>query len=274
MASGPRITIIEGGPYKVEGHVPLSEDAIVSTHGRYPMQYRRVRDYATEGRDGYLLCRCGRSKAMPFCDGTHAAIGFTGEETASREPYAERAERYSGPRLALLDDDRCAYARFCHRLGSEVWTLTERAADERTERSAIAAAWECPTGRLTSFDRLTGEPYEQGFEPGIVILEDVEERASGPLFVRGGIPLIGADGFEYEVRNRYALCRCGHSRDVPFCDAYHISYRFYDGSESFEGLWGGEDPTIEALPGEGELVEPPHMRRGGSVASDAKRPEG
>ena len=259
MASEPRITIIENGPYKVEGHVPLTQDAIVSTDGHYPMQYRQVCSYATEDRDGYLLCRCGHSKTMPFCDGTHARIGFAAEECASRAPFVERANRYTGPELVLYDDNRCAYARFCHRMDSEVWSLTEDATDETMRENAIAAAWECPTGRLVSCDRASGEAYEQSFEPSIVILEDVEERASGPLFVRGGIPLVGADGFEYEIQNRYALCRCGHSKDVPFCDAYHVTYRFYDGSPSFEGRIGAEDPSIEALPKPDEL--PPRTDR-------------
>ncbi len=250
----PRITIIEGGPYRVQGHVPLSQDAIVPNENGDHMEYRHVCDYAVEDKNGYLLCRCGHSKSMPFCDGTHVKIGFRGHEVASRAPYMDRAEAWEGPELILLDDNRCAYARFCHRAGSEVWTLTEESYNEQIKEQAVAAAWECPTGRLTSYDRETREPYEQDFEPSIVILEDVEERASGPLFVRGGIPLIGAGGHEYEVRNRYALCRCGYSRDLPFCDASHVSYRFYDGSESFEGEYHEKDRTIEELPD----LERPH----------------
>jgi len=41
---------------------------------------------------------------------------------------------------------------------------------------------------------------------------------SGPLWLRGGIPVVAADGFENEVRKRVTLCRCGQSRNKPFRD--------------------------------------------------------
>jgi CDGSH-type Zn-finger protein len=46
--------------------------------------------------------------------------------------------------------------------------------------------------------------------------------------VRGGIPVVGADGVTYEVRNRQALCRCGASSNKPFCDGSHASIGFKD----------------------------------------------
>ena len=73
-----------------------------------------------------------------------------------------------------------------------------------------------------------GNVYEHDYEPSIEILQDPEQEASAGLFVKGGIPTESADGYIYEVRNRAALCRCGKSRNKPFCDATHISIRFSD----------------------------------------------
>ena len=247
MADSPRIKIMKDGPYIVTGGVPLSEDAIVVGDDRHHMEYRRMRDFDVQ--ETYSLCRCGHSSTMPFCDGSHARTHFHGAEVASEESYLDRADVYPGPKLYLFDDNRCAYARFCHRRHGDVWTLTENSELPGIKDEAIEASWDCPTGRLVHVDPRTQEVFEEAFDPSIVILEDVEEESSGPLFVRGGIPLEGSDGVEYEQRNRYALCRCGHSRNMPFCDAMHISFGFNDGSQAFEGRRGTADDSFHDRPG-------------------------
>ena len=65
---------------------------------------------------------------------------------------------------------------------------------------------------------------------------------NGPYVVTGKIPLakqtIEADaegqsrdwqqGPEFEVEETYALCRCGHSSNKPFCDGSHKTSGFCD----------------------------------------------
>lgn len=49
----------------------------------------------------------------------------------------------------------------------------------------------------------------------------------GPLLVRGPFTLVDQDGDEITVdREVVALCRCGHSRQRPFCDGTHRLTRF------------------------------------------------
>lgn len=221
------ITISLNGPYLVRGGVPLLQQEIVPVGGH--REYRTVRSFPHQ--ESYALCRCGHTSTPPYCDGTHREIHFDGTETASREPYVERADVYPGPGVTLLDDNRCAFARFCHREDGDVWTLTEESGDARLEREAVKASSDCPAGRLTHVDMREGTAYEPRLQSSIVLLEDLEEGVSGPLFVRGGVALVSADGTEYELRNRYALCRCGASRNKPFCDAMHVNIGYDDGLE-------------------------------------------
>lgn len=218
-----KIEIMENGPYLVSGNVPLTEKIIIPNSKIN--EYHQGRKFPLNRE--YALCRCGHSKTPPFCDGHHERIGFNGTETASRDTYFNRAEMLEGPDLKLMDDNRCAYARFCHREEGNVWELTERSDDPQFRKEAIKAAIDCPTGRLVALDR-AGNPIEPHFEPSIEILQDPAEGVSGPVFVKGNIPIESAGGFFYEARNRIALCRCGKSRNKPFCDAAHISVKYVD----------------------------------------------
>lgn len=222
--SSMRITVVENGPYVVEGSVPLKEEIIeqeehhkVLTEGKtYPEQA------------AYTLCRCGKTKTPPFCDGAHVHESFEGTETASRDRYRDRAQVFEGEHLTLYDDNRCAFARLCHRQDGDVWSLTKTADTEHLKEEAIQASSLCPAGRLEHVDKTDDTTAEPELEPSISILQDPEKGVSSGIFVRGGITLVAADGEEYEKRNRYMLCRCGESRNKPFCDASHVPAKFKD----------------------------------------------
>jgi hypothetical protein len=83
---------------------------------------------------------------------------------------------------------------------------------------------------LIAVDKETGKPVEPKLPQSIGVVEDPAQNCSGPLWVRGGISLIGADGQAYEVRNRMTLCRCGRSENKPFCNGAHAADpKFRDG---------------------------------------------
>ena len=219
----PHIRIMKDGPYIVSGSVPISEKIIIPRGKGYayedgePLPQRAV----------YSLCRCGKTKTPPFCDGSHVADHFDGTETACKTDYMSRAARIDGAGLDLLDDGRCAFARFCHREDGDAWELAEDSASEYHRSEAIIAANECPAGRLTAVEK-DGTVHEPVYEPGIEILQDPEEHVSCGIFVKGGIPIESADGSRYEVRNRVVLCRCGYSGNKPFCDSRHVSEGYRD----------------------------------------------
>lgn len=77
-----RITPYRNGPYLVRGAFVLTDQ-----DGNEIESSRRV----------VALCRCGRSKIRPFCDGTHKAAGFRAE---SAPPQA--AQRGGGAGQAAV----------------------------------------------------------------------------------------------------------------------------------------------------------------------------
>ena len=220
------ITVTENGPYVVDGDVPLADQHIVPNAEGESIEWRegQPHSHATQ----YKLCRCGHSASKPFCDGTHTRIGFDGTETASREPYEAQAQRIDGPTMVLDDAEHlCAFARFCDPQG-QVWNLVQITDRPGVEKLVEHEAGHCPAGRLVARHRATGKAFEPHFTPSIGLVQDTAKGISGPLWVRGGIPVIGADGQAYEVRNRVTLCRCGASSNKPFCDGSHASIGFRD----------------------------------------------
>lgn len=218
-----KIKITKDGPYLISGNITLDEKIISESVNGHIM--KDCRSFA--GREQYALCRCGQSKNMPFCDGSHIKAEFDGTETASTRLYLEQAQVIEGPDLILTDvEDLCALALFCHRPGGSVWDLTEESDNTSAKEEAIKAASECPAGRLVAWDKATGRAIEPDFTPSISIIYDQEEDVSGPIWVKGGIPIENSDGEILEKRNRVTLCRCGKSSNKPFCDATHISLGF------------------------------------------------
>lgn len=207
----------DNGPYRVEGDLVLTDARGARSIADKPM----------------FLCRCGGSANKPFCDGTHKRNGFDGTLTADLEPMAERRVAYEGAGITVYDDrSRCAHAGTCTaglpsvwRLGQEPWI------DARTGGAAEIAevVRSCPSGALTY--ALPGEPtpVEELLPAEIVAVPD------GPLHVRGGIPVVTPAGETYEVRNRQTLCRCGQSRNKPFCDGSHWDAGFRDPGDPSAG---------------------------------------
>lgn len=58
---------------------------------------------------------------------------------------------------------------------------------------------------------------------------EIRVRDNGPYKVTGPVRLVDPDGNEIAVPDTgrpIALCRCGQSRDKPFCDAAHKASGF------------------------------------------------
>ncbi len=221
-----KVVVTRNGPYLVSGGAPLSEQTIFTGSNGDSEAWREGERFPQQ--DSYALCRCGHSKKKPYCDGSHTQAKFDGTETASRKPYVEQAQVMQGPVHALSDAETlCAFARFCDPNG-QVWEQVEQTDDPQVAKNFLRQVNACPSGRLVAWDRATGEALEAALPVSIGVVQDPAQDVSGPLWLRGRIPVIAADGFAYEVRNRVTLCRCGASKNKPFCDGSHASVKFRD----------------------------------------------
>jgi CDGSH-type Zn-finger protein len=225
-----KVLVTKNGPYLVSGGLPLAKEVILTDDDGISNDYGKGDSYP--GQETYALCRCGGSKHKPFCDGTHEKINFDGTETARKKKYFGQAEKIQGPGYVLTDvPDLCAAARFCHQAGG-IWRLAGESDDPGTKGLASHIAGQCPSGRLVVWDAESGKPIEPEMEPSISLVEDPEKGVSGPIWVKGGVPVESENGTKYEVRERVTLCRCGQSVNKPFCDGTHISCGFDDGDSS------------------------------------------
>ena len=217
MADEPSISIAPDGPYLVNT-APLVVRTPVKTAAGEPIAWERVGTLET--RERYALCRCGSSERKPFCDGTHARIGFDGTEVASGT-YDERAKPIGGADVVVRDDRSiCVHAGFCGTAATNVWKMAGAADATETRSLMLAMIERCPSGALTyRFDGAAAD-NETALPAQIAVVPD------GPLVVTGGLPITRADGQPLEARNRTTLCRCGQSRNKPLCDGTHAEVGF------------------------------------------------
>jgi CDGSH-type Zn-finger protein len=214
------VEVTENGPYIVRG-IPVVRTAQVETEYGEPVAWAPDRPLE-HGRTA-RLCRCGGSSTKPFCDDTHRTNGFDGTETADRGTFEERRYPYDGDGLTLEDDvSLCTQAGYCGDRFENVWAMIGRSKDPEVLERIRTMTSLCPSGRIRT--RLPGaDPDEPDLPASAAAIED------GPLWVRGGVQVTAADGSAYEVRNRQTLCRCGASRNKPFCDGSHKRVGFTDG---------------------------------------------
>lgn len=201
------IQAMPNGPYLVKGLTNLK-----NSNGE-----------ALPATDVVALCRCGGSSNKPFCDGTHAKNGFSGEKEA--DGSQDKVDGYVGQEITIHDNRSiCAHAGFCtdnlaavFRLRQEPWI------DPNGEeaQAIISAIRQCPSGALSySIDGITYKGQDR--EAAITVSKD------GPYFVTGGITLPGETLAEGASTEHYTLCRCGASKNKPFCDGSHWSIEFKD----------------------------------------------
>jgi CDGSH-type Zn-finger protein len=169
------------------------------------------------------LCRCGYSANKPYCDGTHSTINFSGEREIDNPLDRERT--YVGHGITIHDNRTiCSHAAVCVSKLSSVFSLDRRPwinPNGADVDSIINLINGCPSGALSySIGGIHYRDYER--EPMIRIEKD------GPYQVTGNIELKHELDLQPPSKEHYTLCRCGESKNKPFCDGSHHDIGFKD----------------------------------------------
>jgi CDGSH-type Zn-finger protein len=220
-----RIAVLPDGPYLVYGGVPLRRKRkIVAPENNAALTWRTGETLATENT--YALCRCGRSGAKPFCDGTHARVGFDGTESAGVKTYEESQHVHDGVGIsAQRVGELCVHAAFCIGRTRPIAAMLADTEDSDVRSNIMGRIDHCPSGSYSYALQRGGETIEPDLPEAISVLEEEDGLASA-LWVTGGVPVHRADGRPLETRNRMTLCRCGHSAGKPLCDGTHREIDF------------------------------------------------
>lgn len=217
-----KVTVQKNGPYVVQGAVPLVRKTAIESEYGEPLTWKK--DMTVKTGATYALCRCGLSSAKPFCDGTHAVEGFDGTEMADPGPIANRQTDYKGTGIVVKDDRSiCVHAGFCGDRISNVWKMSALSEDTQVRGRIMAMVERCPSGALAYSLEEGGEDIEPDLPAEISIIKD------GPFWISGEIFIERADDLPVEQRNRITLCRCGASKNKPFCDGRHKEVGFKEG---------------------------------------------
>ena len=170
-----------------------------------------------------VLCRCGASANKPFCDGTHVKIGFSSADP--ERAIQDKRETYEGQQIAIHDNRSiCAHAGHCteglpsvFRMKQAPWIDPDGARREQVAKTVRR----CPSGALSY--SVDGVEHRNGVgEPTIFVAPD------GPYVVTGGPELRDTKRAQGASLEQFTLCRCGESKNKPFCDGTHRHNGFKD----------------------------------------------
>ena len=211
MGTNTKITLREDGPL------------VVST----PPMLRDPVGAEIETGDVAALCRCGKSQKKPFCDGSHAAAGFTSAPDHSniRNTKIEYKGVVEGHDVTIsYTPVLCSHAGECSRLARNIFNPTEKPwikPENGSLEDVTAVLGACPSGALRvsigkqSPHHLTSADVE------------IEIEKHGPYWVKN-VPLEAEFNGVGASRAKYVLCRCGHSKNKPFCDGTHYDVKWRD----------------------------------------------
>lgn len=195
MSKSLNINIIDNGPIKVSGD-------------KKTLNYCGEALATDQDQDVYL-CRCGQSTNPPFCDGTHSKAGFVAE---APEGEKKPLHVWEGRTIkTFFNANACMHVFYCKPL--KALRAQELEGDDAAAAEIARVVQSCPSGALTFESKTVSTPVApEG--PCIDIVEGGEIRVQSDFQINTELQ-------ERQDNNRATLCRCGLSKNKPWCDGRH-----------------------------------------------------
>jgi len=181
------------------------------------------RNGALDCKEAMGLCRCGASANKPFCDGSHKNIGFSSENQL--DPERDKLDTYTGNNITIHDNRSiCAHAGYCTDGLAAVFRLRQEPfvdADGASAEEIIDVINQCPSGALSYSVENVNESLE--VREAFVFI-----APNGPYVVKGKVDLLETPKGKGASETSITLCRCGASKNKPYCDGSHWTVEFTD----------------------------------------------
>jgi len=177
------------------------------------------------------LCRCGASKSKPFCDGSHIAAGFSSESDGGR--LRTTAIGYSGTTKGTgvtvsYTPVLCSHAAECQASSAAVFNPARKPWVDVSQgdlADILTAVGKCPSGALSVQMGGLGAPMHLTDSE-----VDIRIEKNGPYRVRN-ISIDAEFSTDGSSPSKYVLCRCGLSKNKPFCDGTHHDEKWQDDAD-------------------------------------------
>ncbi|MBI9054893.1 MAG: (4Fe-4S)-binding protein [Bacteroidales bacterium] len=136
-----------------------------------------------------------------------------------------KTKEYSNGEVTIVwKPNLCIHSTNCIKGLPEVFDMNKRPwinADGSTSDKIINQVRKCPSGALSFYMNTKKQKGEQNMSNVKVDLME-----NGPILVNGKIELKNSKGEAIPCENTVALCRCGGSKNKPFCDGTHNTNGF------------------------------------------------
>lgn len=149
----------------------------------------------------------------------------------------DKKEYTNGEITVLWKPSECIHSTICYKNLLEVFNPSKRPwinMQGATSEKIIDIVKRCPTGALTYLynndDKSDKPPQSENQPTGVAETKNdpviIEVIQGGPLMIEGNFIVVGSEEKNFGKKGLAYFCRCGNTRNPPYCDGTHRKIGF------------------------------------------------